>query len=112
MIAEGAQHWWEVGRALDAAEQFQEAVANDLALLVHQAVTTLAYVRVKQEMLQTYLRERLGVELDDSLSEIRLRVVDEDRARTRKSDEVGHRYDGLISLMTYNFGPPGDNRTA
>jgi hypothetical protein len=54
---------------------------------------------------QTYLcrricasvRERFGVELDDSLSEVKLRVVDEELVRTRTLDEIAHRYDVFFS---------------
>ena len=102
MITEGADRWREVGSALDAAENLVADAANDPVMLIRQAGTTLAFVRITQEKLQKYLRERFGVELDDSPARPRIHVVDEERAHPRTLAEVTHGLDVVVTLMTYN----------
>jgi hypothetical protein len=104
MITEGARHWWDVGRALGAVKKVPAVAANDPVLSLGScSMRDFAYVRVKQQKLQTYLREGCGVEVDDSLENWpQIRVVDEELARTRTLFEVYFRCYVLTSLLTYN----------
>ena len=108
MITEGAEGWRKVGQGIDAAEKLVAAAANDSEPLVGQAQTAFAFVRVKQEELQSHLRERFGIELDDPVgdesSEAHIRVVDRERARRGQKTLLGvaEFWDVLIVLMAYN----------
>jgi DNA-binding CsgD family transcriptional regulator len=108
MITEGAERWRAVGHGIDAAEKLVAAAANDPAASISQAQMTFAFVRAKQGKLQTYLRERFGIELDDAIgdesSRPRIRVVNKERVRRKVKtlEDVAEFRDVLISLMTYN----------
>jgi hypothetical protein len=93
MITEGAELWRDVNKGLDSVEGLVASAADDPAQLVSATVTTFAYVRAQQEKLRRYLRERCGVEVDDTPDRgPRIRVVDKELARVKTSDEALYRY--------------------
>src|SRR5215217_4164204 len=108
MVTEGAERWRTFSRSIDAGEKFVAAAANDPAALVSLAQTAFVFLRAKQLKLQSYLRERFGIEVDDPLgdeaSQLRIRVVDEEcaRGRFKTLEDVAEETDVVISLVMYN----------
>jgi hypothetical protein len=108
MITEGAERWRTVGHGIHAAEKHVAAAANDPAALISQAQTAFAFVCVKQEKLQSHLRKRFGIELEDPVGDesrrARIRVVNRERARRglKTLEDVAEFRDAYILLMTYN----------
>jgi len=109
MITEGAERWRDEDRGLALVEKLltaamdKSARAEDFARVEVLADRAAKQVRAEQARLHSHLRDRFGIEVDDSLEDgLQIRVVDEVRARPTTLLEVARLYDVLIGLMTCN----------